>query len=175
MNVYQPNGTSAPTTPGVPLCTNAFPCCGDSPSFSFLTDLVPTVNGTYVVDIYTGGDDSTVAYNLEVSCVGGTCPPQKLPCDLTDAPSYDASTGVLTMDFTVATPTAATWDGWLSIKNKSETIFSQALPKTEPGSQVTQTKSGLAASGTVGILSVISTAAQGITCSSFVTVNTGTP
>jgi hypothetical protein len=170
INVYQPNGTAAPTSPAVPQCTNQ-----DFYLYSVSTDLVPSANGTFVVEVYAGGNDSTVGYNLEVSCLGGTCPPAKPPCDLADSPSYDAATGVLTMDFTVATPTAATWDGWLTIKNKSESIFSQSLPKTEPGSQVTQTRSGLAAYGTVGILSTITTPAQGITCSSFVTVDTGKP
>jgi hypothetical protein len=168
MNVYQPDGTSVAYG-----CT----CHGCNPGYSIsvIKDLTPAVNGAYMLEIGPNGDDSTVAYTLEVSCLLGSCPPNPLPCELTDSPSYDASTGVLTMDFTVATPTAATWDGWLSIKNKSETIFSQALPKTEPGSQVTQTKSGLAASGTIGILSTITTPAQGITCSSFVTVDTGKP
>jgi hypothetical protein len=78
------------------------------------------------------------------------------------------------MDFTVATPTAGTWAGWLVDKSKSEAIFSQSLPKTEPPSQVTQTKGGVTASGEVGVLSTITTPSQGITCSSFVTINTGT-
>jgi len=172
INVYQPNGTSAPTSPGVPLCTNAFD--GQFSFYSVSTDLVPPANGTYVVEVYTGGNDSTVGYNLEVSCLGGTCPPAKPPCELADSPSYDAATGVLTMDFTVATPTAGTWAGWLVDKSKSTTIFSQSLPKTEPPSQVTQTKGGVTASGDVGILSTITTPTQGITCSSFVTINTGT-
>lgn len=171
MDVYQPDGSSV---------TGGYQCtCYGCGTGAVISDINPPVNGTYLVEIAPnsgpGGGDSTVSYDLELSCLLGTCPPNPLPCELSDSPSYDAATGVLTMDFTVATPTAATWDGWLSIKNKSEAIFSQALPKTEPGSQVTQTKSGLTASGTIGILSTITTPSQGITCSSFVTVDTGKP
>lgn len=167
VNVYQPDGSSVL---GGYQCT-----CYGCGSGSLLRDITPPVDGTYLVEVAANGGDSTVSYDLELSCLLGKCPPSPLPCELTDSPSYDATTGVLTMDFTVATPTAATWDAWLTIKNKSESIFSQSLPVTEPASQVTQTKSGLTASGTVGVLSVISTSSQGITCSSFVTVDTGKP
>ena len=171
MNAYQPNGTSA-LSGGTPLCT-CNGCFGGSSSFQ--ADLTPSLAGTYVVNIYAGGNDTTVDYNLEVSCLLGNCPPAKPSCLLTDSPSYDASTGILTMDFSVGTPVAATWNGFLEIKNKIESVFSQSLPVTEPATKVTQTKSGVGVTGDVGILSTITTPGGGITCSSFVTVNTGTP
>ena len=123
----------------------------------------------------SGGTTRLLSYNLENTCIVGNCPPAKPSCLLTDSPSYDASTGILTMDFSVGTPVAATWNGFLEIKNKIESVFSQSLPVTEPATKVTQTKSGVGVTGDVGILSTITTPGGGITCSSFVTVNTGTP
>ena len=175
MSVYQPNGTSV-LPGGQYSCTNIFACCGGA-TYSVQNDLVPTVDGEYVVEITAGGDDTTVAFNLEVSCLSGpgTCPPVKQRCVLTDSPTYNATSGTLTMNFTVGTPVAATWNGWLTQNNKIQSIFSQSQAVTEPPIDVTQTKADVAVSGTVGILSTLTTKAQGITCSSFVTVNTGTP
>ena len=67
MNIYQPDGTGAASA-----CTN-IACC--NPTYTIQAVLTPTQDGTYVVVIYVGGNDGTVSYNLEVSCLVGTCPP----------------------------------------------------------------------------------------------------
>jgi hypothetical protein len=103
-----------------------------------------------------------------------TAPPPPTTCTLTDAPSYNASTSTLTMKFSVATPTTATWRTWLVSQGGLRALFSQSLATTEPAVAQTKTAS-VAKSGVVGILSTLTTPASGITCSSYVTVNTGKP
>jgi hypothetical protein len=175
MSVYQPNGTSA-LSGGQYICTNIYPCCGNQPTYSIQTDLVPPVNGAYVVEMAAGGNDTTVGYNLEVSCLSGpgTCLPVPPRCALKDSPTYDATSGTLTMNFTIGTPTAATWNIWLTYDSTMENLYSQSQPKTEPPITVTKTQA-LGASGTVGVLSTLTTPTKGITCSSWESVNTGTP
>ena len=95
-------------------------------------------------------------------------------CLLKDTLSYNATSGVLTMTFTVGTPVAATWNGWLTYQNKLVSLWSQGLPLTEPPVSKTMTHA-LAKSGTVGVLSTLTTPTGGITCSSWQTINTGTP
>lgn len=101
-------------------------------------------------------------------------PPPPSKCALTDKLAYNAATGSLTMAFTVATPTAATWRIWLAGPNGLQTLLTQALPKTEPAVAKTRTQA-VPKSGQVGILSTLTTPTGGITCSSWLTVNTGTP
>lgn len=97
------------------------------------------------------------------------------PCALTDAPSYNATTGTLTMNFTLATPVAATWNGWLTSQNAMQQLWSQSQPITDPAVKVTKTQANVAKSGKVGVLSTLTTPTAGITCSSWVQINTGTP
>ena len=161
--VYQPDGTAA--APG--LCTNQ-----GSGAISVQGDLVPTENGTYVVVVYTAGNDSTVDYNLEVACVAGNCSCGMGKCALDDTLSY--ASGTLTMNFTVETPYTATWNAWLVSGNTSELLWSQSQPITEPPAAVSKTQA-VAASGKVGILSTLTTPARGIACSSWELIKTGTP
>jgi hypothetical protein len=95
-------------------------------------------------------------------------------CVLQDSPSFNATTGILTMKFNVATPTVAIWNGWLADQNALVSLWSESLAKTEPPVTMTKTKS-LAKSGVVGILSTLTTRTGGIACSSWVLVNSGTP
>jgi len=138
-------------------------------------NVTPTANGTLVVLVYTATNDSTVSYNLEVTCFLGKCPSGPPTCTLTDTPSYDASTGTLTMNFTVATSVAVTWNAWLTSGNTIQQLWSQSQPITEPAVPVPMTQTGVSKSGKVGILSTFTTASTGITCSSWQTVSTGTP
>jgi hypothetical protein len=95
-------------------------------------------------------------------------------CILTDTLSFNATSGILTMKFTVGTPSAATWNGWLTYQNTLESLWSRSLPITEP--PVTETKThALARSGEVGILSTLTTPTGGIICSSWQTIGTGEP
>lgn len=164
-SVYQPDGTNVALT------------CNIAYADPISVNLTPTQNGTYVVVVYPGGNDGTIGYNLEVSCLLGNCPikpPPPPPCALKDVLNYNATTGTLTMNFTVATPVDATWNGWLTYQNTMEPLFSQSLPITEPPVPVTKTQA-VVKSGKVGVLSTLTTPTGGITCSSWAQMNTGKP
>lgn len=92
-------------------------------------------------------------------------------CGLTDTLSYNATTQELTMTFSLATPVAVTWNGWLTVGNAVDPLWSQAVPVTEPPVVKTETHA-LAKSGVVGVLSTITTPTQGIVCASWQTINT---
>jgi hypothetical protein len=79
------------------------------------------------------------------------------------------------MNFTLETNSVATWDGWLVDLNENTLtpLWSQPQPITEP-KNVTKSAE-LAVSGRVGILSTFTTPTQGITCSNWTTIPTGTP
>jgi len=169
LNVYQPDGTNVASVCNIPYA---------SPISAQVT---PAQNGTYVVVVFVGGNDGIVGYNLEVSCLLGPCPTQPPPppnCVLKDALSYNATSGVLTMNFTVGTPVAVTWNGWLTFDNTMESLWSpESLPTTEPQVTVTKTQA-VAKSGKVGVLSTFIAPPTpsnpgGITCSNWTQVNTG--
>jgi hypothetical protein len=161
VSLYSPGTTIASTLSG---CTS-----GGSFEFQF----TPTQNATYMLLINGIGNNSTVSYNLEVSCAAGMCKQQlPPPCTLKDAASY--ANGTLTMNFTVGNNVATTWNIWLSSQNTITTVYSAAQPKTVPPVPITKTAS-LSPAGIVGILSTLTTSTKGIFCSSYVQVNTGTP
>jgi hypothetical protein len=170
-------GTSALS--GNPFCTFLH-----NGVVSIETNLTPSQNGTYLVVVYTGPNgpeligpnDGTVNYSLSVTCISapGTCGSPPPSCSLKDAVTYNATSGTLTMNFTVGTPVAATWNGWLTFQNTMESLWSQSLPITEPPVSVAKTQA-LAKSGKVGVLSTLTTPTGGITCSSWAPVNTGKP
>jgi hypothetical protein len=163
-NVYQPGGNSVLTSP---LCTFGG-------TITVTADLAPPPqNGTYVVMVYAAGNAGVADYNLEVSCLGtpGTCPSTP-KCVLEDALSY--ASGTLTMNLTIGTPYAATWNGWLVSENTPTLLWSVSQPITEPTATVTKTQA-VAASGTVGVLSTLTTPTRGIACSSWSLISTGTP
>jgi hypothetical protein len=164
--VYQPGGAAAVNS----TCTSA----GLSGNWYVVTaDLTPPQNGTYLVMVSTLFDVGTVNYTLSISCAAGTCSEPPPTCELTDSPAYNATNGTLTMNFTVGTPYAATWNAWLVSGNTMEALWSQSQPITPP---VTVTKTqAVPASGTVGILSTLTTPTRGIACSSWKEVSTGKP
>lgn len=158
-------------------------------------DFTPTSAeaGTNMAFLSVAGNDSTATYNLEVSCLAGTCPPVTFPsCTLTDTLSYNATTSTLTMKFTVGNSlgTAANWSAWLTYADPQGTsldtmqsLFSVSQPtqpNTTPPKSITKTFTGLSKEGTVGVLSTLSTPhlstakTEGIACSSLVQINTGT-
>jgi len=96
------------------------------------------------------------------------------PCTLKDTVKYNATSSTLTMNFTVGNTSAATWSAWLTDQNTITELFSVPQPITTPPMAITKTAS-LTKEGKVGVLSTLTTPTQGIICSSFVTVNTGTP
>jgi hypothetical protein len=158
-------------------------------------DFTPTSAeaGTNMAFLSVAGNDSTATYNLEVSCLVGTCPPPvpppPSPCTLTDVLSYNATTSTLTMKFTVGNNlgTSANWSAWLTYADPQGTgldtmqaLFSQLQPITNPPKAITKTFAGLSKEGKVGVLSTLSTPhlstakTEGIACSSWVQINTGT-
>jgi len=104
------------------------------------------------------------------------------PCTLTDSASYNTTDSTLTMNFTVGNNMGQTvnWSGWLTYADPQgsgldtmQNLFSGSLGITNPPKAVTKTF-GLPKEGTVGVLSTLSTTKNGIACSSWVQVKTGT-
>jgi hypothetical protein len=164
-SVYQPGGTLVVS----PACTNTA-----AGTFTVQRKFTPTVNGTHVAVVFTEGENYTLNYTLNVACVAGVCNTPPPTCALADALSYNATSGTLTMNFTLGTPVAVTWNAWLTSQNTMQSLWSVSQPVTEPPIPITKAQA-LAKSGKVGILSTLTTATGGITCSNWTVVNTGTP
>jgi hypothetical protein len=163
--VYRPDGSSL-----------AAPCTSSAYGInSIQLDVTPLQNGTHVVLLGAYGWDSTISYNLNVTCLVGDCGSGYPPCTLKDAPTYDATSGTLTMNFTVGNQFAAVWNGWLTYQNTIESLWSASQPVTDPPAAVTKTRPNLPKSGKVGILSTLTTPRKGITCYSWTLVDTGAP
>jgi hypothetical protein len=85
------------------------------------------------------------------------------------------------MNFTVGNKlgTAATWRAWLFPADQGanidtmQSLFSVSEPVTNPPKAITKNTS-VPKEGNVGVLSTLSTPANGIACSSWVQINTGT-
>jgi len=168
MNVYSSLGASVGTG-----CTDT-----NAQGYTINIDFTPTQAGTYLALVYEAGFEGSgsVNYSLEVSCLVGTCtqfPPP--PCTLKDTATYNATTSTLTMNFTVGNTAAETWNAWLTYQNTMVNLFSTAQPITNPPKVVVKTKTALAKEGIVGVLSTLTTPTGGITCQSWVLVNTGKP
>ena len=179
MTVYFPNFTSAGTG-----CTGV----GFGGSNIVQIDFTPTTveAGMTMAFVSVAGNDSTATYSLEVSCLVGICPPltppPPPPCTLSDTPTYNATTSILTMNFTIGNNlgTTAAWNAWLTYADPQGTnpdtmqnLFSVLQPVTNPPKSITKTLS-LPKEGRVGVLSTLTTPANGIACQSWVLVNTGT-
>ena len=126
----------------------------------------------------TSGTANPTGLRVELS---GTAKPLP-PCALTDTATYSATTSTLTMKFTVGNNLGgpAIWNAWLTYADPQGTdpdtmqlLFSVSQPITNPPKAITKTF-GLPKEGMVGILSTLSTTKNGIACSSWVKVNTGT-
>jgi hypothetical protein len=168
--VYLSNGTAAS---GSPACTNIsyYP-----PSYDAHIQVAKPPAGANMAVVEVLGNDGTQSYSFEVACEAGNCPEPPPPaCTLNDTLSYNSSTDTLTMNFEVGTNTAGTWNAWLTYQNTLEDLFSVARKVTVPPVSITKTKTGLGKEGTVGVLSTLTTPTKGIACSSWQTINTGTP
>ncbi len=170
--LYYP-GSATPEPSPYQGCTN-----GSSAEVQFMFN--PPKNDTYMLLLTGQGDGPGSDYSIEVSCYLGTCPvPNQTTTACADALSYDSTTNTLTMDFTIGTPIAVTWDVWLVSANTlhfsgntTHPLWSVSQPITEPETSVTKTE-GVAKVGRVGVLSIFTTPTAGITCSNWVTINTG--
>jgi hypothetical protein len=164
--LYYP-GTTIPAT-GYYGCTDN----GVSETVQF--DFKPPQDETYMVLINGDGNDGTVSYNFEVSCLLGKCPitPPPPSCTLKDTLSY--ASGTLTMNFTVENTYATTWNIWLTDQNTMKLLYSASQPITDSPTSITKT-TALSPEGAVGVLSTLTTPAKGITCSSWAQIETGAP
>ncbi len=164
-SVYQPGGTAVV----------GFQCTDTAANeFTAQAEFTPTADGTYVVIAYSAVDNDPLNSTLSVACAGGICGKPTTTCSLKDALTYNATTGTLTMDFTLGTPYAVTWNAWVTSENSMQSLWSVSQPITEPPTTVTMTQT-LSKSGKVGVLSTLTTPTKGITCSSWAMINTGTP
>jgi len=180
MTVYFSDATNAGSG-----CTHV--TFGAFATYTVQLNVKPTKSGPIMAFFTAAGNDTTVPTDsLEVSCLVGpnNClpppPPMYPPCTLKDSASYNATSSTLTMNFTVGNKSypTATWDAWLVNQTNTTPLigFPVSQPVTSPpGAPIMITKTAsLSKEGKVGILSTLSTSAQGIVCSSFATVNTGT-
>ncbi len=171
MTVFTPSGTLiTPTTGSEGECTGV----GYGGPSTIQIAFTPPATGTYMALVSVSGDDATQSYSLEVSCVVGNCGTPPPSCTLVDAATYNATTSTLTMNFTEGNNYAATWRTWLNYQGTMKELFSVAQPITVPPAAVTKTTT-LAKEGVVAVISTLTTATKGITCSSYVKVATGTP
>jgi hypothetical protein len=167
MNVY--SSTGAVVGSG---CTNS-----NLQVYTINVDFTPTASGTSMVFAYPATSDGsgTVNYGVEVSCLAGVCKQPPPPtCTLKDAASY--ASGTLTMNFTVGNLSATTWNAWLTSENTITALsgFPISQPITNPPVPITKTAT-LSPSGTVGVLTTLTTPTKGIICSNYTQINTGTP
>lgn len=144
--------------------------CGTNP----LLDIVLSQTGTYYILVSEDGNDDVVTYNLGAQCLSGPCKVVQT-CTLKDTPTYDAASKTLTMNFTVGNTFPANWNAWLTYQNTIASLFSLAQPITDPPATITKTRANLSKAGKVGVLSTLTTPKQGVVCSSWVVINTGTP
>jgi hypothetical protein len=161
MTVYSPDGASAGSG------------CTDSATLSFKIqiDLKQPQAGTYMAFLTEAGNDGTATYNLEVSCLVGSC--KLVPsCTLADTLSY--TSGTLSMNFTVENSYATTWNAWLIYQNTMVPLFSVPQPITPSPTPYPKT-AALGSEGNVGVLSTLTTPTNGITCSSWAQIQTGAP
>ncbi len=100
-DVFQPDGTNVLRG----QCTNTF-----NGGSTVQTDITPVQNGTYVVVAYESSEAATIGYNLEVSCLLGTCP------SVSTSPSFSSVSGALTQISVGA-------DGSIWGLNSSQQIF----------------------------------------------------
>lgn len=138
-----------------------------------------STNGSHTLEFkgVTAGDHTAFLSGVSIS------PPP--PCTLSDRLSYNATTSTLTMQFTVgwwnSLGTPANWSAWLTYADPQgidldtmQNLFSVSQPITNPPKTITKTFAPLPKEGVVGVFSTLSTPKNGIACSSWVPINTGT-
>lgn len=163
-------------------CTsrNCYPNCATG---SVTVQFQPSQDGLYLEAVQVAGNVGTQTYTLDVSCVVGTCPPlvtvTPTPplCSLTDSPSYNTTSGALNLKFSVWNEqegATATWNAWLTDQSgggSMTSIASESIPYSKKAQTIPETVTGLSMEGVVGILSTLTTASQGVVCSSWASVN----
>ena len=94
-----------------------------------------------------------------------------LTCDLT----LDYSDDILNLNLELGTPEPVTWNLWVSIQNAVIKVWSLPLPVVTPPISSTIPAPAFPQVGMIGMLTTLITAEEGLICSSWATVDTGTP
>lgn len=109
----------------------------------------------------------TTPYEVRVAVFGLPSPD---PCTLRlEASGTD---GTLSLNFEVGTREPATWNVWLIAQAEITEILSAWLAVNDPPAPVHVSIPFFPSLGTIGVLTTLTTSAQGIFCSAFETVNT---
>jgi hypothetical protein len=135
-------------------------------------DFAPLRNGTHVVLVTESSYFRTAGYTISLQCTLGDCGVSPPLCTLKNTATYNA--GTLTMNFTVGTLSAGTWNAWLTTQNTIKLLWSDPRAITNFSVVITRTAAVMPA-GRVSVLSTLTTPAKGITCAILTTINTGTP
>ena len=151
--------------------------CTSGSNYTINVDFTPTSNSELMAFLYAAGWNGTVNFTFEVSCLSGNCGTTNFPtCTLKDSASYDTTSNTLTMIFTVGNKSATTWNAWLTSQNTITALsgFPISQPITNPPALITKAAT-VSPSGTIGVLTTLTTTSKGIICSNYTQINTGTP
>jgi hypothetical protein len=92
-------------------------------------------------------------------------------CTLNLLLSYEDST--LVLDFDLVTTELTTWNGWMSVQESTFPLWSIPLPPLDLSIPISSP--GFPQLGSIGVLTTLTTPTNGIICSVWETVDTGTP
>lgn len=140
-------------------------CGGDTTTFDirFTGDGTARTFDLQFVDAESGGVIDSIPVTLSTS----SC-----PLDLTLTLNHTT----LDMDFEVGTTVPATWNVWMSIQTlRPFRLWSSVLPPIDPPISIPVSLPGFPQLGSIGILTTLTTPGEGIICSDWETVDTGTP
>ena len=140
-------------------------CGGDTTTFDirFTGDGTARTFDLQFVDAESGGVIDSIPVTLSTS----SC-----PLDLT----LTLNRTTLEMDFEVGTTVPATWNVWISIQTlRPFRLWSSVLPPIDPPIAIPVPLPGFPQLGSIGILTTLTTPGEGIICSDWETVDTGTP
>jgi len=103
-------------------------------------DLTPTQNGTYMVLINAKGNDGTLSYNFEVSCLVGNCPPgETTTTTLTSTPNPSTSGETVIFTATVTSGSGAPPNGETISFMKGKTLLGTGMLSSGKASFTTST------------------------------------
>lgn len=135
-------------------------------------DLPVLETGDYTVLVFESGHNNPTPYSLNVECLSGNCP-QKGPPICDTAPTY--SDGTLTLDFLLRTPSSMGWSVYLTFFGQTARIWQLPLPEIDTATPASVPIPSFPPIGEIGILSTFQTAANGLECSDWETIDTGAP
>ena len=96
------------------------------------------------------------------------------PAELCDL-ELTYTSGTIELDFQLATSVPATWSVWLSLQSFTVPLWSFPLAVIDPPTAVNAPIPGFPPLGTIGFLTTLTRPGEGIICSDWETIDTGTP